>query len=75
MPKGYLRTSCKGCERPRSEVGTLSKRGLCSGCGEARRTANLACLVTHDGPYFDHWRAAMAASVGATLLDSERTRG
>jgi hypothetical protein len=52
----------------------LSARGLCGECGESRRTANLACLVTHSGPYFDHWRASMAASVGAALLD-ETPRG
>jgi hypothetical protein len=35
---------------------------------------NMADLVTHTGPYFEAWRAAMAASVGARLLD-ETPRG
>ena len=26
-------------------------------------------LHTHDGPWFDHWRRAMAASVGGVLID------
>jgi hypothetical protein len=28
-------------------------------------------LHYHQGPYFQKWRAAMAASVGAVLLDND----
>lgn len=38
-------------------------------CGEARRTANLVCLVAHDGPYFDHWRVRSLAALGVFVLD------
>jgi hypothetical protein len=75
MPKGYPRTSCKHCGRPVAECGPLSKRGLCADDTKARMDANLLCLVTHSGPYFDHWRAAMAASVGAVLVDDDGRRG
>lgn len=69
MPKGHPRTACKGCKRPVAECGSLSTRGLCAMCGEARRTANLVCLVAHDGPYFDHWRVRSLAALGVFVLD------
>jgi hypothetical protein len=31
--------------------------------------AELTQLRHHKGPYFDHWRRQMAASVGGVLLD------
>ncbi len=75
MPKGYPLTACKGCQRPLAECGSLSSRGICADCGEARRNANLVCLVAKEGPYYDHWirRTIMAARV--RLVASERTRG
>ncbi len=75
MPKGYARTACKGCNRPRAECGSLSKRGLCGDCGTARRNANLVCLVAHDGEYFDHWRVRSLAALGVFVLDEDRPRG
>ena len=69
VPKGYPRVACKGCERPVAECGSLSARGLCQLCGAMRWTENLLSLMTHSGPYFDHWRRRCAASYGAVLLD------
>src|SRR5216117_3383933 len=69
MPTGYPRTSCKSCGRSLAEVGSLSKRGLCQDCGEGHRNANLVCLVTHQGPYFDHWRRRSLAALGVFALD------
>jgi hypothetical protein len=69
MPKGYPRTGCRGCGRPLAVIGSVSKRGLCDDCGTARRNANLACLVTHSGPYFDHWRRRSLAALGVIVLD------
>jgi hypothetical protein len=33
-----------------------------------------AQLALHSGPWFDHWRRRMAASVGAVLMDETRER-
>jgi len=73
MPKGYPRTGCRGCGRTFAEIGSVSKRGLCQSCGEARRNLNLACLVTHQGPYFDHWRRRSLAALGVIVLDETET--
>jgi hypothetical protein len=31
-------------------------------------------LAHHRGPYFDHWRRRMAASVGGAIIDDLRER-
>jgi len=69
MPKGHARTSCKGCERPIADCGTLSTRGLCALCGEMRWTENLLSLKTHSGPYFAHYRRRSLAALGVIVLD------
>lgn len=58
------RKTCKGgCGRTTDEVGPLSWEGLCPDCGDARRVANIRDLMDHSGPWFDHWRRSMAATV------------
>ena len=70
MPwRGHAGKTCKRCERPVSECGSLSARYLCPDCGKTRMTNNLYSLVYHAGPFFDHWRARVAASVGANITD------
>ncbi len=65
------RRRCKVCGKHDSEVGAISRRGKCSGCGASIFEQNLDGLHYLAGPYFLHWRRRMAASVGGTLLDDE----
>jgi hypothetical protein len=55
-------------------VGELSWQRLCVECGDERRAENVVQLNAHSGPWFDHWRRAMAASVGGVLLDDSPQR-
>jgi hypothetical protein len=32
---------------------------------------NILSIAAHDGPFFQHWRHQMAASVGGRLLDDD----
>ena len=50
----------------------MSARGKCVECSTALRSANIIGLATHTGPFFEHWRRQMAASVGGVLVDDER---
>lgn len=77
--------ACLGCEasncmgRPKirhcRECGELfdpldlSHTKLCPSCGLERLEENVRGIAAHSGPAFDRWRRAMAASVGAMLLD------
>ena len=67
------RTTCKSCGKHRDEVGPLSWTGLCGACGPAVFEQHNDQLHTHSGPWFTHWRRAMAASVGGVLLDDVLT--
>jgi hypothetical protein len=60
---------CRQCGARRDEGASLSKRGYCSDCGPARHKQQLDDLHYHQGPHFTAWRRALAASVGAVLLD------
>jgi hypothetical protein len=59
---------CRGCG---AEVDprTLSRTKLCPVCGLERLEENVRGIAAHSGPAFERWRRAMAASVGAVLLD------
>lgn len=63
------RAKCKRCRASASDCGPISWSGYCGRCGPEVFVANNDDLHNHAGPYFDHWRRAMAASVGAVLLD------
>jgi hypothetical protein len=73
MPRKHPRQRCRNCDRHRNEVGDLSTRGYCQGCGATLRAQNLVQLVAHDGPYFDHWRARSLAALGVPDLDAPET--
>jgi hypothetical protein len=68
MPDGR-RVTCKVCGRHARETGPISWRGKCGDCGP--RIFIEACDGMHDhsGPWFEHWRRSMAASVGGVLVD------
>lgn len=59
--------TCKSCGRHADDVGPISWERYCSQCGQEQRDANLDQLVAKSGPYFDRWRASMAACVGAVI--------
>jgi predicted nucleic acid-binding Zn-ribbon protein len=59
--------NCTRCGHAPPSGVTLSARKRCPNCGETAQIDNLRQLVAHKGPYFDHWRERLAASVGATL--------
>lgn len=52
----------------------MSARGRCQPCWTANQVDNIRQLANHRGPYFKHWRQAMAASVGGVLLDDVTSR-
>lgn len=59
---------CRGCNAE-VEPRDLSWTKLCPVCGYERLEENVIGIASHSGPAFDRWRRAMAASVGAVLLD------
>jgi hypothetical protein len=72
VPRGVLRTTCRICERPVSEVGGLSARGKCAECGNARLLANHEAMLVHRGPFYEHWKRRTLAAFGVVYLDAER---
>lgn len=72
MPKGFPLNKCKLCHGPVSDRDELTARGNHIDCAKAAMRANNVQLSEHRGPYFDHWRRRMAASVGGVLLDEHR---
>ena len=73
MPRDDYKT-CKACGRHVDEAGPMSRRRLCAECGEERLRENIDGIHFHRGPAFTRWRRALAASVGAVLLDEEQGR-
>lgn len=63
-------TTCRHCGRHADECGPLSHTRLCGDCGPALLAASVIEQVEHDGPIFQHWRARIAASVGAVIGDA-----
>jgi len=65
--------TCRECGRHADDVGELSHTRLCVECGRARLRDAVIEQVEHRGPTFEYWRTRIAASVGAVLLDAERS--
>lgn len=63
------RATCRVCGKHAREVGPISWAGYCSVHGPQVRDQANDDMHYHRGPYFDHWRRRMAASVGAVLVD------
>ena len=57
------------CGRHKRDVGPISHGGYCGECGPAVQLQHNEDLHFHRGYYFQKWRRACAASVGAVLLD------
>jgi hypothetical protein len=53
----------------------MSARYKCRECGIGRCIDNALALHAHKGPYFEHWRRRVAASVGALLVDEASEEG
>jgi hypothetical protein len=53
----------------------MSARYKCRDCGLGHVVDNALELNAHKGPYFDHWRRRVAASVGALLVDDAGEEG
>ena len=66
---GNHRATCQRCGGHRSEVGEISWAGYCIACGIFVRDQANDDLHYHRGPTFEKWRRAMAACVGAQLMD------
>ena len=64
---------CKVCGSDGADSGGISARGLCREHSQARFESNFDALQSHSGPEFHHWRQRIAASVGASLLDEQRS--
>lgn len=71
MPRLAYKT-CKGCDRPTSEVGDLSWTRLCYSCGKQRQQDNYDQLKAHSGPFAAHHRRQCVAAWGGVLLDDLR---
>jgi len=69
MPTSRTYARCKNCGAHRDDGASLSKRGYCSDCGPAIFERHTDALHYHRGEDFKKWRRAMAASVGAVLVD------
>jgi hypothetical protein len=67
----YHPSACRVCGVTAAEVGNISALGYCREHGIERALENQEQLRAHAGPLFDHWRARMAASVGAVLPEPE----
>ena len=69
MPKlTYAR--CRDCQGHRDEVGPISRRQLCAGCGEENLRENIESLATKTGPAYKRWRGGMIRY--ALTLQAER---
>src|SRR5579859_3662018 len=68
MPRGDYKT-CRSCGRRASEVGALSHTRLCAECGMLILEQNALGMAYKTGVALLRWRRAVAASVGAVLLD------
>lgn len=64
--------ACKVCGA-RYPFVTVSARGLCPDHIVKRIEENATQLRAHEGPYFQRWREAMAASVGGSLVDARES--
>jgi hypothetical protein len=49
----------------------MTNSGQCLDCGRRALNENAYGISEHRGPAFERWRRAMAASVGARLLDDD----
>ena len=68
MPwRGHHALYCKVCGGHRDDVGPLSARYKCAGCGKRREQENLDQLKQHRGPYFEGWRRALFMTFLASL--------
>jgi hypothetical protein len=70
MPRSDYRI-CRECGRHSDECGPLSHTRLCGDCGMTRLAASVVEQVEHEGPIFQHWRARIAASVGAVIAERD----
>lgn len=61
---------CRVCGEHERDVGYISWRGKCAGCGNRRVLENFDQLRNHDGPWFDHWRRRTLAAFGVTGVDA-----
>ena len=68
MPQPAYKT-CRNCGRHASEVGEMSWTRLCIECSEEIKRMHDLQMHLHVGPHFERWRARMAASVGAILIE------
>lgn len=63
------RATCQRCRGHRSVVGPISWSGLCQNCAIVRVADNVEGMALKHEPHLLAWRRAVAASVGAVLLD------
>lgn len=71
MPwRGHDALYCKICGRHRDEVGQLSARYKCAGCGKRRERENAEQLETQHGPHFEAWRRGMYTSAVEWLVET-----
>lgn len=64
------RLYCVCCGKSTSEVGGISCRGYCVGCGMATMLANVHQLREKEGPFADHWAERTAAGVARAVTRS-----
>ncbi len=66
MPRLDYKT-CRECGRLADEAGVMSHTRLCPDCSKRLKIEVVTQLHEHRGPWFEHWRVRIAASVGATI--------
>jgi hypothetical protein len=67
---GHDALYCKVCGGHRDEVGPLSARYKCAGCGKRRQRENVDQIRAQKGPYFDAWRRGMYRATVEWLVDT-----
>lgn len=65
---------CVVCGFPESEVGQLSRRGLCEACGVALVNLNAVQMRDREGPFYEHWARQRYLASLRTVVALERER-
>jgi hypothetical protein len=66
---------CRSCQKITQPPYSVSWRGLCQDCAQARMRANNIQLSEHRGPYFERWRERSLAALGVFAVDDSSGTG
>lgn len=64
------RVRCQACGKSSEEVGPISWRGLCNGCGKGHVSLAVNAMVNKRGPIYRDWKHKTIAGVLGVPLDA-----